>query len=514
MPETELKFLAHVSPETLWSRLRKLKTGVGPAKTRNLRSVYYDTPDHALRGCEIALRLRRDGRQWVQTVKSGRSGSGGFSQVGEIEIPAPGGRLRLAAIPDLAVRETLLGRIGQAPLEPVCETVIRRTTREVSLGGSVAEVAVDSGTISAKGRSAEFAEVEIELKDGDPQKLFEIAKLLFPDCGLRFSRLSKSTRGYLLAEKGYVDPPPAPRNAVAIALTRDQTTEEGARDILRECVDQVLVNVEAVGALDDPEGPHQLRVGLRRLRSLFAVFAAVAQSRELERLDDEARWLGREVGRLRDLDVAANDIVKHQAEAHPDEAALTTLLHGLEERASRERRQLRDALAGQRLQDLALDLIRFVETRGWLVQGDIGQTGRLAAPLAVVAGAALSKSWKKVGKRARDIDTLTIEQRHDLRKALKQLRYVIEFFGPLYDQKRVTRMVQRLKRLQDVFGALNDAAMVRQVLDHPETTPADDPRAQRAVGWMLGASEARAELEWAEARDQWRRLRKIRPFWK
>lgn len=514
MPETELKFFVQVAPATLWSRLRPLKRDLGAARTTTLRSIYFDTPGYALRDARIALRLRRDGRRWVQTVKTGGVRGSGFQQVGEVEIHAPGGRLRIAAIPDPAVRDAVLGCIGEALLEPVCETIIRRTTRQVSLGGTVAEIAVDKGAISARGNSAELEEVEIELVEGNPQGLFEIAKLLFPNGGLRFSRLSKSARGYLLAEKGYIEPPPAPRNAADIALARDQTAEEGARDILRECVEQVVTNVQVVGVLDDPEGPHQLRVGLRRLRSLLAIFSAVAQSGELERLDDEARWLGREVGRLRDLDVAADEIVRREAEAHPAETCLPALLHALEERASGERRQLRALLAGRRVQDLCLDLTRFVETRGWLVQEDIGQTGRLAAPLGAVAGAALARSWKRARKRARKIDRLSIEQRHELRKALKKLRYAIEFFAPLYDPKRVGRMLRRLKSLQDVFGALNDAAMVREVLTDPLTVPGGDPAAQRAAGWVLGASEARAEMRWTEARDQWRRLRDIRPFWK
>lgn len=514
MPETELKFLVKVAPATLWSRLVGLGEGVGAAKTRTLRSIYYDTPDHALRNASIALRMRRDGRRWIQTVKTGRLRSRGFSQVGEIETPASGGRLCIEAIADAVVRDAVLACVGDAPLQPVCETFIRRTTREVSLGATRAEIAVDVGTISANGRSAEIEEVEIELIEGDPQGLFEIAKLLFPDGGLRFSRLSKSARGYLLAEKGVIEPPPTPRNALTVPLSRKQTAEEGARDILRECVEQVLANIEAVRALDAPEGPHQLRIGLRRLRSSLAIFAPVAGSRELQRLADEAQWLGREVGRLRDLDVVVHDIVRHEAEAHPDEACLSVLLRGLEARASDERSHLRETLATRRVQDIALDLTRFVETRGWLVHEDMDQTARLAAPIADLAGAALGKCWKTVKKRARGLRTLTVEERHELRKALKKLRYAIEFLAPLYVPQRVAPMVKRLKRLQDTFGMLNDAAMVRQVLDDPAVAPPGDPVAQRAAGWVLGAVEARAALAWTEAQDEWHRLKETRPFWK
>ena len=64
-----------------------------------------------------------------------------------------------------------------------------------------------------------------------------------------------------------------------------------------------------VRKLDDTEGPHQLRVGLRRLRSAFLVYKSALESPEMARLSGEAKWLGQEVGGLRDLDVVANDIV-------------------------------------------------------------------------------------------------------------------------------------------------------------------------------------------------------------
>ena len=65
--------------------------------------------------------------------------------------------------------------------------------------------------------------------------------------------------------------PLAPSNAQDVALDAAQTTEQAARDILRECFDQIATNVLVVRRLDDAEGPHLLRVGLRRLRRVFCL---------------------------------------------------------------------------------------------------------------------------------------------------------------------------------------------------------------------------------------------------
>ena len=155
-----------------------------------------------------------------------------------------------------------------------------------------------------------------------------------------------------------------------------------------------------------------------------------------------------------------------------------------------------------------------METRGWLVQQDFGQTERLAASVVELAGKALNKRSKKVRKRAHGLETSTVEQRHELRKELKTLRYAVEFFSPLYPAKRADPFQKRLKKLQAVFGDLNDAAMVRAMLTGAEAPAAGDPAAQRAIGWVIGASQARAEFGWAGAKALWGSLSETRPFWK
>jgi inorganic triphosphatase YgiF len=158
--------------------------------------------------------------------------------------------------------------------------------------GTRAELALDIGEVRAGERSAELSELEIELLAGNASGLFDIALILVPDGGLQFSRLSKAARGYLLAEEGRIDQPLAPRNAQNILLDPAQTAEQAARDVLRECLDQIATNVLVVRRLDDDEGPHQLRVGLRRLRSAFSVYASVLGNAVMNGSDGEARWLG------------------------------------------------------------------------------------------------------------------------------------------------------------------------------------------------------------------------------
>ena len=67
MSETELKFLLdEAQTSALWARAKRLKLAQGPRKTTTLRSVYLDTPEHTLKAAGISLRIRRDGRKWLQ----------------------------------------------------------------------------------------------------------------------------------------------------------------------------------------------------------------------------------------------------------------------------------------------------------------------------------------------------------------------------------------------------------------------------------------------------------------
>ncbi len=516
MSEIELKFLLdETSSRELQLRVKALKLASGAPKRRTLRSIYLDTTEHALKKAGIALRLRRDGRRWIQTVKTKGEIHGGLSQVGEVENPAPGGRVRLEAIADVSVREEILRHVNGAPLLPVCETIIKRSASELSLkDGTRAELAIDVGEIRAEGRSAELREAEIELLEGSPTGLFDIAHKLFPEGGLQFSRLSKSARGYLLAEEGRIEPHLAAQNARTIAVDPDQIAEQAARDILRDCLDQIAANFVVVRKLDDIEGPHQLRIGLRRLRSVFSVYKSALASPEMTRLSGEAKWLGQEAGRLRDLDVVANDIVGREAALHADEPGLSALAQALARQAGERRDHVRTLLIAARAQAFLIDLAQFVETRGWLVPGDFGQTGRLAVPVVDLAHRGLNRRWKKVSKAAQGLETLTAEQRHALRKELKKLRYAVEFFVPLFPSKRVVPFLKGLKKLQTVFGDLNDAATVRKMFAGAEVPGAGDWATQRAIGWVIGAGQARAELGWNKAQALWRGLEETRPFWK
>lgn len=306
----------------------------------------------------------------------------------------------------------------------------------------------------------------------------------------------------------------APRNAKDVVLHAAQTAEQAARDVLLECLAQITTNVTVVIHLDDPEGPHQLRIGLRRLRSVFSVFRPVLQCEEMRRLSGEARWLGQEVGNLRDPDVIASDMLDPEAQLYPEELGFQVLAESLRHLTQERRRHLRAILVGDRARAFLVDTARFIEMRGWLDPLDIAQTQRLATPVKKLAIRALDTRWKKVIRHTGRLETLTGEERHELRKDLKKLRYPAEIFSSLFPARRTTPYLTALKKLQGIFGDLNDAATLKSMFTGTELSATTDISAQRAMGWMIGASQARARSAWAGAQSSWRELAKKRHFWR
>jgi triphosphatase len=515
MHEIELKLLLSERAEKALRSSPVLKDlARGAPRRRLLRSIYYDTPDRALSQADMSLRIRKDGRRWLQTVKHGpKAISGGLSAPQEAESPAPRGEIDLDRVPDDALRQLVRDTLAGSEVAPLFETAITRTSLVLETERGAVELAIDKGEVIANGRRAPLVEAELELIEGDPAAIYDVARLLFRDVPFTFSELSKAGRGHALSEGRDAVPAAEPRKAKDAPLAAEDTVEEVALKVLRSCFAQIAANVAACRDCEDIEGPHQLRVGLRRLRSAFLLLRPALASPAMEEVSDRARDIGAVVGRLRDVDVLVEETVAPAAEAGEDVEGFRALLAALEERRKTVRAEVREALDAPDVSEFLLDLSRFVELRGWLRPHDHEQTQVLAAPIAELAPEALAKRWKAVTKKAKGIEKLSVEERHDLRKALKKLRYGVDFFGPLFPGKRVKPFLKRLKALQEAFGALNDVAAAESALTGVEAPARDDAAAQRAVGRVLGGRQRDSELAWTEAVVDWKALKDAKRFW-
>ena len=100
-----------------------------------------------------------------------------------------------------------------------------------------------------------------------------------------------------------------------------------------------------------------------------------------------------------------------------------------------------------------------------------------------------------------------------MRKDLKSLRYATEFFLPLYPTRKARSFLQRLQRLQDVFGYLNDVVMLRQVFAVVVSAEEDQDELLRDAVAVYRWHRKRADLAWLDARKRWAKLEKCKRFW-
>lgn len=190
--EVELKLSL---PPTALAALRQHPLFVAAVllSSEAVESTYYDTPDFALRACGIALRLRRAGDIWRQTVKCAATSTGGLAARPEWEQPW-GGHFDFCGVTDARVRTFLVG--NAARLTPVFNTRFHRETRCHSVDGARIRLMLDTGEILAGERSELLCELELELDAGAPVDLLRLAEQLAVALPLFPDDRSKAARGY------------------------------------------------------------------------------------------------------------------------------------------------------------------------------------------------------------------------------------------------------------------------------------------------------------------------------
>src|SRR5574340_88525 len=357
---------------------------------QDLVTRYFDTPTFELSAQGVALRVRRAGRRWLQTLKTEGVRQGGLSVRAEFETPVSGGVLDWARFPPEAlayVPEALREQVG-----PAFETRFHRTAWLLKgKGGAQIEVALDVGEVRAGERSQPLCEVELELKAGQPDALFALALEWAGafDC-LPFD-ISKAERGVRLAHG--VDA--APVKSVPLTLAAGMSVEDGFAAIVQACLAQFQANLPGVlgppmepptptasrplpnplphageGANvmptainDDIEYVHQARVSLRRLRAALRLFRRVCVLPD--ELMNGLRVLAAALGPARDWDVLCTETLPAIAPHYADPAGWQDGANALEAQRAAVRAAMRAALQQGQPGAWLLAMQRWLQQHGW-----------------------------------------------------------------------------------------------------------------------------------------------------
>jgi inorganic triphosphatase YgiF len=512
--EVELKL--ELRPEDA-ARLGKVKSlpraRMGPPKAEQIVTVYFDTQDLALRRAGLSLRMRHAGSRRVQTVKSERLEDLPGAPRLEDEVPVNGVGPDLARIGDTQLRKRVLGATASAKLAPQFETVVLRTTRHVKTKlGDVVEFVVDLGEVRAATQDWPICELELELKEGSPYALYALAQALNEEVPLRLVRLTKADRGYALLGETVG----APQKARPVALERDVTTGDAFRRILENCLSHMMANEPSVVERRDGEGLHQLRVAMRRLRTALVTFEPLLETDLVKELHHEIKGLGAICGTARDHDVFLAQILPQAADAIGTIRGGGTAIELAAKIARKDAwAKVIEAVASARFTALVI-AVGSLAAQKELPTGKHAKRREWDAPARDFAAEALDRHRRKVVKRARALATQDDQERHELRKRLKRLRYAGEFFSGLYSEKSAKAYLKRIGALQDSFGALNDVATAERLVGGLSAFGSGDKPALIAAagGKLLDYHRGAAEALMGEARDRWAQLAERKPFWR
>jgi triphosphatase len=485
-------------------------------KPASLVSTYFDTKKLKLRDKGLSLRVRRIGRRHVQTVKQEDSAKAAALSRNEWEHDIGADQPDLDATRDTALAPLLSKKLRRA-LKPVFQTRVRRRVFQLRSGNSEVELAIDKGTVEAGRSSSPLCEVELELKQGRAADLFELAKTLAGEVPVALAVKSKADRGYALiaAEK------PAAVKAGPVALTPDSDVQSAFKIIARACLHQLVANQPAVRA-GDPEGVHQMRVALRRLRAAISLFGDMLPDPQTNALKAELKWLGGELGTARELEVFLKRVVKPVADRKPHGPGVAVVSRELRQRRSDAYARAHAAVDSQRCRGLVLDTAAWIETGDWTRNPDDAARSLRERPIAAAAADELHRRWKKIVKQGKHLDELNPERRHRLRIQAKKLRYASEFFAGAFPRKKSVRrregFVAGLGELQDALGDLNDIAVHEQLSER--LVEGDDGKRRRgrakkafAAGLLSGREEARIAPVLAQAQQAYAAFAKAKPFW-
>jgi CHAD domain-containing protein len=482
-------------------------------KSRTLQRTWLDTFDWRLFLAGLTLELLA-GRGMAELVLTGRDGDVVATEQilrgrrSDDELPAgkpirwPG---RIGQLPAGPLREQLDQVVGVRALLPVAKvTSVRTEVRAVNADDkTIAVLAIDKmslakrpdGRASASGQRCPLpARLAVMPLRGYQAQAAKIADLLERAPGVAPATQSPFESAVAAAGRR----PGAYTGKIDVHLASTMPAALALATVLGSLFDTVEANLAGTIADIDTEFLHDLRVAVRRTRSVLRTAKAVLPENLLGRYRPEFKWLGDLTTPTRDLDVYLLD---YPAMAAALVAAAPPELEPFGQYLERQRasafRQLVRGLRSARLTSLA---------SRWRHDLDQVMSAPARRPMtSAFAARRIGQAHRRVLDAGAAIDATSPPQAlHDLRKLCKELRYLLEVFASLHDPAQQWRAVNELKTLQDCLGEFQDtdiqitelrsfaAAMMAD-----RSAPATTLLAMGEIAAGLAARQAKARAEFA-----------------
>lgn len=484
----------------------------GAPRLEELISVYYDTDDLALRRHRVVLRIRRIGDQIVQTFKAedSRSGTGLERLEWECQLERPTLELKHAHKNQTGGFD--LKKYARS-LKPVFETRVKRCAIPLLYQGSELELAIDRGEIRTGRRRMPIHELEIELKHGKPDDVIAMGREIAQKLRATYGTATKAERGYALRgnEMG------SPHRARDLILFKDATAGDAFKVIAMSCLRHFTANRDAVlGGV--PEGVHQMRVGLRRLRAALSLFKEMLRGPETTAVNSQLKWLTEELGPARDMEVLVDEAISPMAAKSPVPVAIEVFQKDVERQRDVGMARAQRAVRSERYRKLVLETVLWINGGRWTTTKAALISSRRALPIRRFAAREFNRRTRSTLKKLSRVEKLNPSQRHKLRIAIKKLRYATDFFQSLFQREKnsLKRFSLVLEDLQSSLGQLNDIrvhgelAKVYAVPKHRRRGAVSDAF---AMGELAGEESAKSRSLLKTTKRLGKRLENCRLFW-
>jgi triphosphatase len=448
----------------------------GNARSKPVRIVWHDSPDHGLANEGLALAEQRP----LWRLERLPCGNGSWSP-GAVTPPLAAARDRAAlghAIPDpLVAIAAFEGRSRTISLAcergPVVLTLLGGIVRSVASEQRVSRVRLEGVAPAVQGlATALAAETHVAV----------------PYATLSAEALAVAAGVPVPEPDGIPDLLPGLSVAAAFAHVVGHLTA-------------VILHFApaAMERRDGIEPVHQMRVAVRRLRSAIKVFRGAVHPDLVDDVDRDLKAFAAKLAPTRDWDVFVTETCAAVALAFPEEKRLQRLMTAAERRRRACHEQLSAFLASAEFRRLGIELACMAHQEEY----------EPAVALDEFAARTLNKRLKRLLRSEHDIGSLEPAALHAIRLRAKQLRYAAEIFAPLRAGKPAQRYIRRLGQLQDRLGALNDASVAASLLGELGNGGGHS----FATGLVLGFIGARSQRRRDRIGKTWRKFRNATPFW-
>ncbi len=489
--ETEAKFT--VADKAVFRKLSLLSKisdcELHSKQIKIVRDCYYDTPQRHILAANLAFRYRKTGKQAEVCLKGLGGVQDNIHYRTELTAAMPA-RFRRKAWQATPVYKKAQEIIGAGALRKLfCLKQIRTVFKINCQGQDVAILSLDRVQLAIEGRKQTWFELEIEQTGaGSPADVARMAACFQDEWQLSPQPLSKFERGLRLldgltrpVEPASVEPaavipgPPAPAPAepspvepaavipgppapAAPDLHRDDSMAVAARKILGYHFEQMRFFEATVHLDKDIEGVHQMRVATRKMRAALRLFGPYLKARHRRQLRNGLRRTARTLGKIRDLDVFWENVQRacagSRATLRPED--LSPLYKAW--RAERE------SHLPAMLNYLHSKTYRRFKRDFQAMLHDTPVTGAAAARKPVphrlrhIVPVLLYQQLARIHAYDDLIagGNISSRQLHNLRIEFKQLRYSLDFFSPILNDRNVP-LLKLCKQVQTHLGDLNDA---------------------------------------------------------